>query len=215
MAGRGRPRKVLTKEQILGAMKNTNSNRAASRYLHVSFDHYKKYAKLFKDEESGKTLWEVHKNQAGKGISKFFGTARGEPVLDQILSGEVPHYQFNPKKLKARIIFEGKLEEKCYECGFSEKRVLDYKVPLILHFKDGNKHNYLLDNLQFLCYNCYFLYIGDVFSGRTITAMEDYNESITTKNDKHDFDLDEDYYENMQNYLPETESTGSSLIAYD
>ena len=29
-----------------------------------------------------------------------------------------------------------------YECGFKERRVFDYKMPLLLHFKDKNKKNY-------------------------------------------------------------------------
>ncbi len=45
----GRPAKILKKEDIQRAMKMTRSNRAAARYLHVSFTHYKKYAKKYKD----------------------------------------------------------------------------------------------------------------------------------------------------------------------
>ena len=43
--------KILTKEQILAAMARTKSNKAAARYLHVSYPHYKKYAKTFSDKE--------------------------------------------------------------------------------------------------------------------------------------------------------------------
>ena len=38
--------KPLTKEMILAAMSQTKSNRAACRYLNVSYIHYKKWAKL-------------------------------------------------------------------------------------------------------------------------------------------------------------------------
>ena len=51
-------------------MAKTKSNRAAARYLNVSYQHYRKYAKLYKNED-GITLLEAHKNQAGKGIPKF------------------------------------------------------------------------------------------------------------------------------------------------
>ena len=37
--------------------------------------------------------------------------------------------------------------EECAECGFKERRVLDYKMPLILHFKDKNKKNYRQENI--------------------------------------------------------------------
>ena len=45
-----RPSKILTKEDILRAQKMTRSNMAAARYLHVSYNHYKKYSKMYKDE---------------------------------------------------------------------------------------------------------------------------------------------------------------------
>lgn len=63
--------KILTKEQILAAMARTKSNKAAARYLHVSYPHYKKYAKTFTDSETGKSLFDLHLNQAGKGILKY------------------------------------------------------------------------------------------------------------------------------------------------
>ena len=44
--------KPLSKEQILGAMSQTLSNRAAARYLNVSYPHYKKWATLYKSAEN-------------------------------------------------------------------------------------------------------------------------------------------------------------------
>ena len=78
----GRPSKILTKEDILRAMKQTRSNMHAARVLHVSYNHYKKYAKMYKNDE-GKTLLEAHMNQAGEGIPKF--TVAGDkeiPLID-------------------------------------------------------------------------------------------------------------------------------------
>ena len=45
------PSKILTKEDILRAQKMTRSNMAAARYLHCSYNHYKKYAKMYKNDE--------------------------------------------------------------------------------------------------------------------------------------------------------------------
>ena len=75
-----------------------------------------------------------------------------------ILEGRVDVSNYSPKELKERLIHEALIKEECNCCEFNERRVLDYKVPLILNFKDGNKKNYHLDNLEFLCYNCSFLY---------------------------------------------------------
>ena len=68
--GRGRSALNLSESEIRYAMENSKSNSEAARFLKVSFTTYKKYAKQYTDSKSGKTLWELHKNQAGKGIRK-------------------------------------------------------------------------------------------------------------------------------------------------
>ena len=45
--------KDLSKEQIVAAQNKTLSNRAAARYLNCSYNHYKKWASLYKDSETG------------------------------------------------------------------------------------------------------------------------------------------------------------------
>jgi len=40
----------LSKEQILAAMDKTKSVRAAARYLNISYQHLKKWMKVYKDE---------------------------------------------------------------------------------------------------------------------------------------------------------------------
>ena len=189
--------KPLSKDDILRAMRHTRSNRAAARYLDCSYIHYKAYAKLYKDEETGKTLFETHLNQAGKGIPKHLVGAKKEPALDQILNGQMDPSHFNPEKIKNRLIYENKIAEECHNCGFCERRVTDYKIPLLLSFKDNSKRNYRLENLELLCYNCYFLLIGDVFTPEQVDKIE----SFTTnkfKVEEPDFQLSEDQIENMK-----------------
>jgi hypothetical protein len=53
--GKGRKPRPISKEEIIRAMKMTKSNAAAARYLRCSPQHYRKFAKVFVDEESGKT----------------------------------------------------------------------------------------------------------------------------------------------------------------
>jgi hypothetical protein len=164
--------KPLTKEQILYGMSHTLSNRACARFLNVGYTHYKRYAKMYKNEE-GVSLFDVHKNPSGKGIRKWLGnTGRVPPLLD-LINGIIPVTSFSPEKVKRRLFAEGYLREECYICKFSERRVLDYKIPLLLHFKDKNKKNYRLDNLQVLCYNHYFLLVEDVFKANEIAQIED------------------------------------------
>ena len=63
-------RRPLLESDLLLAMSKTKSNAAAARWLGVGIDTYRKYAKRYICEETGKTLWEKHKNVAGKGIKK-------------------------------------------------------------------------------------------------------------------------------------------------
>ena len=172
-------------------MAKTKSNRAAARYLNVSYQHYRKYAKLYKNEE-GKTLLEAHKNQAGKGIPKFLRGPKKMPHMMEIIEGRIAASSFDPAKLKYALIEQGYLSEECAVCKFKERRVLDYKVPLLLHFKDNNSNNYSLDNIQLLCYNHYFLTVGDIFNSKDIKQIESKQEHYGTS-EKIEWEVD-DYH---------------------
>lgn len=189
-----RAAKILTKEDILRAQKMTRSNFAAARYLHVSYNHYKKYAKMYKNEE-GITLLEVHKNQEGKGIPKFLTNSGNQPPLMDLLEGRVPIEHFDPQKVKFRIIQECLIEEKCNHCGFTERRVYDTKVPIILNHKDGNRKNWHLDNLEFLCYNCAFLYATSAITDDQVAAMEHY---VDKSKDEFEWEMDEHAIEHLK-----------------
>ena len=181
--------KPISKEMCRAAMAKTKSVKAAARYLSCSYHHLKRYMKLYKDEETGLTLFETHKNQCGKGIPKFLRGQGKEPALIDIIEGRVDPSSFSPEKIKYRLVTEGHLEEECDNCGFTERRVVDYKIPLILHFKDKNKQNYKKDNIQFLCYNCYFLFVADVFTEKDIEQLEDH-KPLSKTTDAIDFQLD-------------------------
>lgn len=188
--------KPLTKELIVAAMSRTKSNRSAARYLSVSFQHYKKWAKLYKDEATGVSLWEKHKNQSGSGIPKFLSAQRGGATVREILEGKASPHHYTPEKLKHKFIAEGYLAEECSRCKMVERRVLDYKMPLLLNFKDGNKKNYQVWNLELLCYNCYFVTVGDIFDNRQIQGLEDH---ITIYKQEHpDWQLDDYHLERLR-----------------
>ena len=119
-------------------------------------------------------LFEEHKNPSGKGIPKFLRIGGKEPALLDIIEGRANTASFSPDRIKHRLLTEGYLEEKCAMCGFQERRVLDCKMPLLLHFKDNNKKNYKLDNIELLCYNHYFLTVGDIFTEKQVEGIEDH-----------------------------------------
>ena len=182
--------KPLSKDQIKAAQAKTQSNMAAARYLHVSYQHYKRYAKMY-------NLFDSHKNQAGKGIPKFIkGTSKFPAIID-IIEGRVEASSFDPNKIKYVLIEQGYLQEECAVCKFKERRVLDYKVPLLLHFKDKNSNNYSLDNIQLLCYNHYFLQVGDIFNKQDEKQIETQQEHNGTS-EKIEFEVDEYHLQRLK-----------------
>lgn len=151
----------LTEGEVRKAIANTRSNLAAARFLGISIDSWKKYASQYIDRETGQSLYDLHKNQAGKGIHKKGGFSRKKADIFEILEGKHPNY--SKTKLKSRLLREGIFPECCNKCGFDERRITDFSVPLVLIWKDGNQTNHKEENLEFICYNCYFLLYDDVF----------------------------------------------------
>ena len=73
-------RKVLTRDLILESQKHTKSNMEAARWLGVSFNTYKKWAKRF-------DIFDQHLNQEGKGIKKGFGVRNGGHSISKKATG--------------------------------------------------------------------------------------------------------------------------------
>ena len=183
---------------ILRAMKYTKSNMAAARFLGVSYTHFKIHAKNYKNEE-GKTLFDVHLNRQGKGISKHIYKRKDLTPIHDILEGRVDISNYSPKVIKERLIHETLIQEECTSCGFNERRVVDFKVPLVLSFKDGNKKNWQLENIEPLCYNCYFLNVGNVWSENQLSQMEDYNaQNKYNKDPEPDWEMDKAHKEHLE-----------------
>jgi hypothetical protein len=190
--------KTFTKSQIETAMRYTKSVRAAAKYLGCSYQHLKPFMKALRVDDSdpnSPTLFEIHKNQTGKGIPKYLPNKRKEPNVKRLFEEGIGYESFTPTKIKIRGIAEGYLKDECYTCGCNERRVTDYKTPTLLNFKDGNKSNYLIDNLEILCYNCYFLYVADPLTPDEIRHVED---NTTVKAVAHDWGLDEAALDNMR-----------------
>jgi hypothetical protein len=206
----------LGKEMILAAMGKTKSNRAGARYLNCSYQHYKKWAKFYEaTDPQYPNLFDPHKNQSGKGIPKFLsnGNPRKDFALLDIIEGRIDPSSFNPNKIKYKLIQEGFIKEECSSCGFKEYRLLDYKMPLVMHFKDGNKQHYRLENIQMLCYNCYYLYQGDLFTSKQLEGMEDH---LNKNQSQVDWEVDSYTQERLKElglYEPKPLDDGSEFIS--
>ena len=203
--------KPLNKELIVAAMNKTLSNRAAARYLNCYFQNDKKWAKLY-ESKTHDNLFEQHKNQSGKGIPKFLRSGGKEPALIDIIEGRIDASSFSPDKIKYRLITEGHLMEECSVCKFHERRVSDYKMPLLLNFKDGNKKNYRKENIELLCYNHYFLTVGDIFSDKQIKGIEDH---VPVNKGTVEWELDEYTRQRLIELgLDKEEDDGLDIISY-
>tara|TARA_A100001201_G_scaffold31913_1_gene34369 strand:- start:623 stop:1258 length:636 start_codon:yes stop_codon:yes gene_type:complete len=205
--------KILTKEDILRAQSQTRSNMHAARVLHVSYEHYKKYAKMYKNDD-GVSLLEAHKNQAGKGIKKY--SAKNLPDYKAVLNGETAprHFDDNFRNdIKNRIVFEALKEEKCERCGFNERRVTDTQVPITISHKDGNTKNFHLDNIEFLCLNCSFLF-GTVAEKSKVKV--DITQKVDRTKENEDWEMDESHREHLKNLGlldDENENPGEEYIS--
>jgi hypothetical protein len=161
----GRPKRMLLESEIMAAQSISKTEAEAARKLGVSFMTYRKYAKMY-------NLYGRVANMAGKGISKpIKNEDSGKYPLNHILEGKFPKYDTN--RLKARLIRSNRIEQKCNKCNFSERRISDNNVPLLLNYIDGNNTNKLKDNLELLCYNCFFLHVNNPFGCRKTFKIEE------------------------------------------
>jgi hypothetical protein len=140
---------MLLKSQILDAQSKSKSARGCARYLKVSYPTYKKWAKYH-------GVFENLINESGKGIPKKVSPR--PHLLEPYITGQKAHPI--PRTYMKMLIKHGAKEDMCESCGYSERRI-DGKQPFLLNYKDGNKHNSHIDNVEILCYNCYYVNVGN------------------------------------------------------
>ena len=149
---RGLGAKPILESQIKAAQEKSRSAFEAARLLNVSYNTYKKYAKLY-------GIFEDLKNPYGVGIEKAKRIKNKKYHIDDLIAGK--HIRYPLHKFKNKLFDSGYVPKVCGSCGFSEERVSDGKMPLLIDFLDGNLNNRKLDNIRPLCYNCFFLLVGD------------------------------------------------------
>lgn len=159
--GRGRTSYDLSETDIRYAMENVKTAAACARFLNVHYDTFKKYASSYTDPDTGKTLFELAKNQGARGTTKISDRRNLRYDLFDILEGKHPKYPI--WKLRNRMLSAGVVEEECANCNYNEKRITDETVPLLLDVIDGDEHNLKLENLRMLCLNCWYQLVGNPF----------------------------------------------------
>lgn len=164
---------MLDERLVENAIEKTRSFREASRYLNVSYNTFKKYARLY-------GLWiEGGKNPTGKGIPKMRSGVRRE--LHDILEGKFNGMKLNLTTLRDRLLQELIFEQKCYNCNYDEQRITDAKSPLLLSFADEDRTNYKKENLSLVCYNCAFMTGGNLVGRKKLHFYDEYTGEIIEK----------------------------------
>jgi len=165
----------ITQGEMELAMEHTRSAMEAARFLNISYDSFKRYGRMYTDPTTGKNLLETQKEKYVKmrnEIKKRPYQFKMMPEncrfpLSKVLEGKCPEYK-GGRSFKDRLLNSGYFEDKCENCGFSERRVSDYKVPLVLEFLDGDVLNFKRENLRFLCYNCYSLLVDNIWKVKRV-----------------------------------------------
>jgi hypothetical protein len=193
----------LTEEDVRQAMAATRSNAEAARHLNMDIETYKKYAKRYIDVLTGKTLWELHTNIPSRGIPKKWNTGELKGDLDKMLTENQHNSPRRIAVLKGLLMKDGRLGYCCDVCSFSERRLTDMKMPLMISFKNGIRSDWRLDNLRWVCYNCSFLLGLDYFSNRMVRDIE----SFTSHTDETHQEI-QSFYQLDDFYMQHLESLG-------
>lgn len=143
---RGKHARAPLESEIKAAQSISNSALEAAKILGLSYNTYKKWAKRY-------GIHEIHKNKPGKKIKKIHSDpTKGRYPLDDVLKGMYPEYP--TYRLKDRLFKCGYKEEKCENCGWTEKRITDGKGPFLVDYIDGDIYNKKFENVRILCLNC-------------------------------------------------------------
>lgn len=94
------------------------------------------------------------------------------------------------------------MEPKCNRCGYDTARE-DGRVPLMIMFKDNDEDNQVLENLEILCYNCYF----QAWDERKLTPRK-----ITKNLDRKDSNKFDGVFEDDKVKELEAEISGDELM---
>lgn len=152
---------------------NIKSNRDAAGYLNVSFKRWRKYANLYIDKESGKSYFQLLLDRSNKAkgarlviLKKLHRKKKWDEwyvknILDKLNNNDLDVKVYTQKRLKEFLIANDILAERCACCGYSEKNMMTGKVPLLIDHIDCNYNEWKIENLQFLCFNCFSQLVGN------------------------------------------------------
>lgn len=98
----------------------------------------------------GKSFYRPKSKQNNKSGFNFCSVeckSNAQTMHDKFRDMIPKHYGNGKNSYRAKAF--NNLEHKCKDCGETRKYML------VVHHKDGNRNNNLLDNLEILCHNCH------------------------------------------------------------
>ena len=152
-----------TEEEFIDALENglrtSRTHKECAAKLNITTQTLRKWGKIyFKD------LYFATANYGGKGVQKNLTMQSGRYPLQDILDGKYPDYGI--RYLTKRLIRHKVIPWECSVCHFGEGRTLPGDKlehrPILLDFIDRNSRNHRPENLRFLCYNHYYLLVGNI-----------------------------------------------------
>jgi len=97
----------------------------------------------------------VQRNLLKEELKKPKGNTGWGVKIQDLFDGKHPNYPH--WKLQERIVRNGYIAQECCNCGYDDYREADMRGPYIINFLDGDGTNHEIDNIQLLCYNCFFI----------------------------------------------------------
>lgn len=150
-----------------------NSNRDGCRYLNVSYPRWKKYAQLYINKETNKSYFQILLDRSNKlkgarvkvlrqlHRKKKWDAWYVTNIIEKLNNNKLDVKIYTQKRLKEFLINNEVLANRCACCGYQEVNLLSNKVPLLIDHIDSDYSNFKIDNLQLLCYNCFYQLVGN------------------------------------------------------
>ena len=155
--------------ELLTALENSISIADASRAIGLSYPTFRKWCELLIPLEYEEFKKNSHPYSKPKTHLRY--NYPYYKKLVRILNGEIEKpKRWTKTKFVTLITRDALIEDKCSLCNFEERRITDYRIPLLMDVLNGNPLDWSRDNIRLLCYNCFFLNVRD-FRGTEYSAF--------------------------------------------
>ncbi len=152
------------------------SNAKACEFFNVTALKWARYAKGFREPESGLTYYQLFTKRARQDsvvrfskLRELHRLKRQKEGMRKLFIRRMKDNQLTSRtkisRIKLGMIQSELIKEECACCGFKEKSIskdpaIGGRVPLILDHINEDYKDFRFENLQLLCLNCFYNLIG-------------------------------------------------------